>query len=123
MSQYYVLANHDIEEYVEPSELGNPTAMGMLSDGHAMRLFQFLITDAGSIGPNDFDSEGSPYHGRWATDRVAAVGDANEMFADVPLEVDGHPVGYTNITSDVVAAFNSAVHDPDLKVVPDPIRS
>lgn len=85
MGQYYVIANIDKKEYINPSHLGSGIKlMEFAMDGQsAMTGLAVLLASSNGQGGGDLrirgDSDFAHIPGRWAGDRIVVAGDYDDV--------------------------------------------
>ena len=93
MGQYYVIANIDKKEYINPSHLGSGIKlMEFAMDGQsAMTGLAVLLASSNGKGGGDLHvpagSEFAHIPGRWAGDRIVVAGDYDDVPSSPGYEV------------------------------------
>ena len=93
MGQYYVIANIDKKEYINPSHLGSGIKlMEFAMDGQsAMTGLAVLLASSNGKGGGDLHvpagSESAHIPGRWAGDRIVVAGDYDDVPSSPGYEV------------------------------------
>jgi hypothetical protein len=109
MGQYFVLANHTREEYVNPHTVGDMYKQVeiVLGTGNLNKLALFLMTD-GRV-------DGGAIRGRWGGDYVTLVGDYRHSAKPPELPKPSYPSWdkihetYRDVGREVVEEFNAWV--------------
>lgn len=111
MAQYYLIVNHTKEETVDPSLVGESTALELRDGGDGLALLEYLLMDVDYVGSRDFDAATESLFGSWRGDSIGIVGDSTG-------ERQGHGDydDHEDITEQVIEAFNASVHESDLEV-------
>lgn len=124
MGQYYMIANLDKREFVNPHEIGSGLkAMEILGTGTACSALTMLMLSCperrGGGDPDD-DSSVHKVLGRWAGDRVAIVGDyaqdddlpnspipASKIYAHCADKDERQAGDFVDISGDVARALEA----------------
>jgi len=112
VGQYFLLANLDRREYIDPHKIGGALKLWEWCANDFCRLLPFLLRQSDSLGGGDLhDPEGYEYAGRWAGDRIVLVGDydSSGLYHEVRES-------YTDISVDAAIEFNTFMGDVDLMI-------
>ena len=120
MSQYFMVINHSIKEYLHPLEIGENASFIGLIHGLSPTLLAYLLRNSELIGYCDIIRD-LEFNGRWAGDRIEILGDYQnqDLFLDIQND-------YHNITREAYAEYNlNATIKPQInrtysEIIPDP---
>ena len=120
MSQYFMVVNHSIREYLHPHDIGeNASFMGLIH-GDTSTLLAYLLRTSKELGYGDIIKD-LEYNGRWAGDRIEILGDYHDQDHYLDIENDYH-----NITREAYEEYmENATIKPQInrtysEIIPDP---
>lgn len=120
MSQYFMVINHSIREYLHPFDIGENASFFGLIHGITPTILAYLLRKSDSLGYGDI-IEDLEFNGRWAGDRIEILGDYHDQ--DLFLDIQND---YYNITKEDYAEYNrNASIKPQInrtysEIIPDP---
>ena len=120
MSQYFMVINHSIKEYLHPLEIGENASFIGLIHGLSPTLLAYLLRNSELIGYCDIIRD-LEFNGRWAGDRIEILGDYHDQDLFLDIQNDYH-----NITREAYAEYNlNATIKPQInrtysEIIPDP---
>ena len=121
MSQYFMVINHSIKEYLHPLEIGENASFIGLIHGLSPTLLAYLLRNSELIGYCDIIRD-LEFNGRWAGDRIEILGDYQNQDLFLDIENDYHDITkqvYTeylenaSIKPQVEKTFNEIVPDKE----------
>ena len=114
MGQYFILANLDKKEYINPHNLGGGLKFWEWCANNPARVVPFLLRKSSEGGGGDIQFE-SKVAGRWAGDRIVLIGDY-----DKSKLYDRVSKTFKEISKLVRPDFNKFIEIKEYKVTPDP---
>lgn len=120
MSQYFMVINHSIREYLHPLDIGENASFFGLIHGITATILAYLLRNSDSLGYGDIIND-MDFNGRWAGDRIEILGDYHNQ--DKFLDIENK---YDNITKEAYAEYNRnasikpQVERPYSEIIPDP---
>lgn len=103
MGQYFRLINYDKREYVDPWAIGGGAKLWEWCANHQAGVIPFLLRDSDEGGGGDIRKDYSTA-GRWASDRIALVGDYDYSGDWERVEDEFH-----NISRELVCEYNDFI--------------
>lgn len=120
MSQYFMVINHSIREYIHPHDIGENASFIGLIHGDTVTILAYLLRKSREMGFGDIIKD-MEYNGRWAGDRIEILGDYHDQDLFLDIQNDYH-----NITREAYAEYNlNATIKPQInrtysEIIPDP---
>ena len=112
MGQYFVIANLDKKEFINPHRIMYETELWENAVNKMAAVFPFLLRASSGSSAGDVLCR-SVHFGRWAGDRILVVGsrDAPELYQDV----HGSPE-WTDISLRILDSLNENITAREMKV-------
>ena len=111
MGQYFLIADLDKKEYLDPLIMGSGLKLWEICATRVGSALVYLLRRSSDRGGGDIHLEVPVFAGRWAGDRIVVIGDYDEshLFSEVSET-------FKEISEGVASEFNAFMQRPDLRL-------
>jgi len=115
MGQYFLIANLDRKEYIDPHSLGYGAKLWEICASNLPGLLVYLLRKSNELGGGDVRDEPSElgFCGRWAGNKIVVIGDYDE--SGLFRKIRNDP-SWKDISADAADEYNDFIGSSHLMV-------